>query len=96
MGRSDISLQYLKSLSGAIFATVLIVGFLAIREARAAEVVAGSVYNEAQEAEVAQRARRRIYPGGRDEGELAVQPQMTTPTRKISPKAESPRDPSDD
>lgn len=64
--------------------------------ARAEEVLAGSVYNEKNEAEIIQQARRRIYPGGRDEGELAVQPQMITPTRKITPQAEAPAEPTDD
>jgi hypothetical protein len=63
--------------------------FLALSgaSALAQEVLAGSVYNATQEAEAVQRARQRIYPGGRDEGELAVQVQMTAPTRKIVPQA---------
>jgi hypothetical protein len=64
--------------------------------AHAEEVLAGSVYNENEETEIIQRARRRIYPGGRDEGELAVQVQMTSPTRKINPQAEAAAEAHDD
>lgn len=60
---------------------------LASWSAQAESVVAGSVYNESKEAEVVQKARRRTYPGGPDEGDLAVQSQLTAPTRKIAPQA---------
>jgi hypothetical protein len=74
----------------AVFGTVLSTTSLA------ASVAAGTVANESQDAEIVQRARHRAYPGGRDESELAVQSQMTTPTRKITPQAEAPADPNDD
>lgn len=45
-------------------------------------------YDEAREAEVAQKAKKRLYPGGRDEEELKVQAQLVTPARKLAPQAE--------
>lgn len=45
-------------------------------------------YDEAREAEIAQKAKKRLYPGGRDEEELKVQSQLSTPTRKVAPQAE--------
>lgn len=64
--------------------------------AHAEEVIAGSVYDEAKETEVMQKARRRAYPGGRDEGDLTVQSQLTAPTRKMSPQIEGSEPPADD
>lgn len=45
-------------------------------------------YDEAREAEIALKAKKRLYPGGRDEEDLKVQAQLVTPTRKIAPQAE--------
>jgi len=45
-------------------------------------------YDEAKEAEIAQKAKKRLYPGGRDEGDLKVQAQVATPARKFAPQAE--------
>lgn len=45
-------------------------------------------YDEAKEAEIAVRAKKRLYPGGRDEEDLKVQSQLTTPARKLAPQAE--------
>jgi hypothetical protein len=64
--------------------------------AYAEEVIAGSVFDESKESEVVQNARRRVYPGGRDEGDLAVQAQLTAPTRKIAPQVEGAENPADD
>ena len=64
--------------------------------AYAEEVVAGSVYDQAKESEIQQRARRRAYPGGRDEGDLTVQPQLVAPVRKMAPQTESELEPSGD
>lgn len=50
--------------------------------------VAESQYDEAHEAEIAQKAKKRLYPGGRDEEDLKVQSQVSTPTRKLAPQAE--------
>ena len=60
------------------------VGFKAFAE----EVPAGSQYDEAKEADIAMKAKKRLYPGGRDEGDLRVQSQLTTPPRKFAPQAE--------
>lgn len=64
--------------------------------AYAEEVIAGSVFDESKESEVVQKARRRVYPGGRDEGDLAVQSQLTAPTRKMAPQIEGAENPADD
>lgn len=37
-----------------------------------------------------QKARKRLYPGGRDEESLRVQIQMSQPTRKMGPATEAP------
>lgn len=50
--------------------------------------VAEPQYDEAREAEIAQKAKKRLYPGGRDEEDLKVQSQVSTPTRKLAPQAE--------
>lgn len=44
--------------------------------------------DERKEAEIAQRAKKRLYPGGRDEADLKVQPQLTSPVRKLAPQAD--------
>ncbi len=64
--------------------------------AQAEEVVAGSVYDESKESDITQKARRRAYVGGRDEGDLVVQPQLTAPTRKIAPQVEGAENSADD
>lgn len=53
-------------------------------------------YDEAKEAEMAIRAKKRLYPGGRDEEELKVQSQLTTPVRKLAPQAEVKEEPSEE
>lgn len=45
-------------------------------------------FDESREAEVAQKAKKRLYPGGRDEEDLKVQGQLVTPSRKLAPQAE--------
>lgn len=52
------------------------------------ETVDEPQYDEAREAEIAQKAKKRLYPGGRDEEDLKVQSQITTPVRKLAPQAE--------
>lgn len=82
---------------GAWLAGLFIVsGIVLTSGAQAAEVIAGSVYNEAKETEIAQKARRRAYLGGRDEGDLVVQSQLTSPTRKMSPQTEGADNSADD
>jgi hypothetical protein len=53
-----------------------------------AQQEAGSQYDEAKEAEIEVKAKKRLYPGGRDEGDLKVQAQVITPVRKLAPQAE--------
>ncbi|HEY8270268.1 MAG TPA: hypothetical protein VIG33_05225 [Pseudobdellovibrionaceae bacterium] len=60
------------------------------------EVIAGSLFDESKEAEIAQKARRHAYPGGRDEGDLAVQSQLMAPTRKVAPQVENAESSADD
>jgi hypothetical protein len=67
--------------------SVLMTSFFGVK-AHAEEVLAGAVRDESKEAELAQRAKKRLYPGGRDEGDLKVQAQVTNPTRKLAPQAE--------
>lgn len=55
-----------------------------------------SRYNEAREAEVAVKAKKRLYPGGRDEEDLRVQNQVTHPPRKLAPQAEVREEPSEE
>lgn len=50
-------------------------------------------YDEVKEAEIATKAKKRLYPGGRDEEDLKVQPQLATPARKLSPQAEVKEEP---
>lgn len=45
-------------------------------------------YDEAHEAEITQKVKKRLYPGGRDEEDLKVQSQITNPVRKLAPQAE--------
>ncbi|WP_347359585.1 hypothetical protein [Bdellovibrio sp.] len=45
-------------------------------------------YDEARETEIATKAKKRLYPGGRDEEDLKVQSQLSTPPRKLAPQAE--------
>ncbi len=52
------------------------------------EVIAGKIYNESQEVELAKRAKKRLYPGGRDEGDLKIQAEIANPVRKMAPQAE--------
>ena len=65
-----------------------ILSLSALTVAQAEEVPAGSVYDEAKEADLAAKAKKRLYPGGRDEGDLKVQAQVMTPARKLAPQAE--------
>lgn len=53
-------------------------------------------YDEAKETELAQKAKKRIYPGGKDEDDLKVQAQLVTPVRKLSSQAEVKEEPAGD
>ncbi|MNL04051.1 hypothetical protein D3C87_1246100 [compost metagenome] len=64
--------------------SILSLGALSLAHAQEA----GSQYDEAKEAEIEVKAKKRLYPGGRDEGDLKVQAQVITPVRKLAPQAE--------
>lgn len=51
--------------------------------------LAGRNYDEAREAEIDQKARHRLYPGGKDESDLKVQSPLITPVRKLAPTGEA-------
>ncbi|HEY1080125.1 MAG TPA: hypothetical protein VGE46_08505 [Bdellovibrio sp.] len=53
-------------------------------------------YDEAREADFAQKAKKRLYAGGRDEEDLKTQSQVATPTRKLAPQAEIKEEPSEE
>lgn len=38
--------------------------------------------------EIKERARQRLYPGGKDESDLRVQSQLVNPIRKLTPAVE--------
>ncbi|HEX7673888.1 MAG TPA: hypothetical protein VF412_06950 [Bdellovibrio sp.] len=71
-----------------IFLVLLVLSSVGFKAFAADEVLAGSQYDEAKEAEIAQIVKKRAYPGGRDEGDLKVQAQVATPVRKLAPQAE--------
>lgn len=71
-----------------IFLVLLVLSFSGFAAVAAEEVPAGSQYDEAKEAEIAKAAKKREYPGGRDESDLKVQSQIATPARKLAPQAE--------
>lgn len=41
-----------------------------------------------EEQEIRERAKKRLYPGGRDEDSLKVQSQLAQPSRKMGPATE--------
>lgn len=50
-----------------------------------------------EEQEIQTRARKKLYPGGRDEEPLKVQEQLPQSVRKIGPATEAPQeDPTND
>ncbi|MEN0059267.1 MAG: hypothetical protein AAGB31_10575 [Bdellovibrio sp.] len=67
---------------------ILLVSFVIGSLVGAQELSEAPAYDEAKEAAIAQRAKKRLYPGGRDEEDLRVQNQLTTPIRKVAPQAE--------
>jgi hypothetical protein len=66
--------------------SILSLGAFSIAQAQ--ESSTGGQYDEAKETEIAMKAKKRLYPGGRDEGDLKVQAQVITPVRKLAPQAE--------
>lgn len=55
---------------------------------------AGSLVT-AEELQIQQRARKKLYPGGKDEENLKVQAQLIQPVRKMSPQTEAPEESQD-
>ena len=53
-------------------------------------------YDEAKEAEISMKVKKREFPGGRDEEDLKVQTQLTTPVRKLAPQAEVKDEPTEE
>ncbi len=70
-----------------VFFAILAINMALVLTSHAQEL-SGPRYDEAKEAEIAVKAKKRLYPGGRDEEELKVQSQLTTPVRKVAPQAE--------
>ncbi|KYG61445.1 hypothetical protein AZI86_17180 [Bdellovibrio bacteriovorus] len=70
-----------------VFFAILAINMALVLTSHAQEL-SGPRYDEAKEAEIAVKAKKRLYPGGRDEEELKVQSQLTTPVRKLAPQAE--------
>ena len=63
------------------FLLVFLIGFTAF--AQDAAVVENNV-------DIKIRARKRLYPGGRDEEPLKVQAQLVNPSRKMGPTIDNP------
>ena len=70
-----------------VFFAILAINMALVLTSHAQEL-SGPRYDEAKEAEIAVKAKKRLYPGGRDEEELKVQSQLSTPVRKVAPQAE--------
>lgn len=77
------------------FLVLVVVIFGVVWQAQAQESEAPQ-YDEAKEAEISMKAKKHEYPGGRDEEDLKVQSQLTTPTRKLAPQAEVKDEPSEE
>lgn len=58
----------------------------------AAETTHTHALMTSEEQEIHTRARKRLYPGGRDEDPLKVQSQLPQVTRKMGPAMEAPED----
>ena len=79
-----------------ISSLVLVLASILCLQAQAQEAGEGSKYDEAKEAEIAVKSKKRLYPGGRDEEDLKVQSQLTTPVRKFAPQTELKAEPEAD
>jgi hypothetical protein len=71
-----------------IFLVLIGLNFFQSKAIASEEVVAGKIHDEAQEIDLAKKAKKRLYPGGRDESDLKIQAEITNPTRKMAPQAE--------
>lgn len=66
-------------------ALVFVLGFSSLSFAQ--DYIENST-DDAKEAEISSRVKKRLYPGGRDEEDLRVQNQLANPVRKLAPQAE--------
>ncbi|UOF02874.1 hypothetical protein [Bdellovibrio reynosensis] len=71
-----------------VFLLFFLLVFTVVPHAWSQEENSEPAFDEAKEAEIAMKAKKRLYPGGRDEEELKVQAQVSTPVRKVAPQAE--------
>lgn len=71
-----------------VFLVLFLLVFTVVPQAWSQEENSEPAYDETKEAEIAMKAKKRLYPGGRDEEELKVQAQVSTPVRKVAPQAE--------
>ena len=62
--------------------------FVSLKSLAAEENLAGRQFEETAEADIAKKVKKRQYLGGRDESDLKIQTQVTTPSRKMAPQAE--------
>ena len=69
------------------FAIILLLG---CRIGLAADVPQTHALMAPEEQEIYMRARKKLYPGGRDEDPLKVQSQLPQVTRKMAPVTEAP------
>ncbi len=56
----------------------------------AAETLSSHALLTPEEQEIRNRAKKKLYPGGRDEDPLKVQAQLPQATRKMGPATEAP------
>jgi len=64
--------------------------FLALGAAAAEEPVQAHALMTLEEQALYQKAKKRLYPGGKDEESLKVQSQLPVVTRKMGPSQEAP------
>lgn len=79
-----------------VFFAAMLLNLSLLSLAQAQDNLPVSRYNEAREAEIAIKAKKRLYPGGRDEEDLRVQNQITNPPRKLAPQTEVREEPSEE
>ena len=82
----------MKNLAVLIFLCSLMIAFSKVTKAEvnptSQDIKLGA--GSSEDLQVKVKARKRIYPGGRDEESLRVQPQLVPPSRKMGPATEAP------
>jgi hypothetical protein len=93
----QLSMKNILSFSMILFFGLLTLGFRLAQAESKADSLTGLVSSQGDLAAknnddltYKQKARQRLYPGGRDEEPLRVQIQMSQPTRKMGPATEAP------